>query len=277
MCFDKFKEYSVKSNCLAWYAGEGEADPPTTPEPLTIDKITTEFESDSDEVVQLTQKELSSLMGKTRQKFRDQALSATKQVTALTEKLNLTDAERKKLDESIGHVRASLQSEVEKKSTEFETYKQQAEQQMKALKDQLAGVTNEFHSTLIETEITKACSEAGVVKPKQMLAYLQPKLKVVPDLDKSGKPTGKTKVAVLDKNDDGEDVSYGVLDFIKKLDEAGTDANLFAHSMKAGLGGNNGNGSSKAGDIPKDPKELAAWLAKPENREAMKKMPVNRS
>ena len=244
---------------------------PTPPLPFDPSKLTGDFESNSEEMVELSQKRLSELIGGVRKQFRAKNEQLTAQVDELAGKMNLTQTERDRLEDVLTQSRSEHESKLEKEQGTVATLQKQLADSRAEAEKTTKEWQGRYESALTDQVVGSACEEAGVFRPGQMRDLLDRRLKVEEKLDDTGKGTGTFNVVVATKNEEGEAVHLPVLDYLKKMDESGDHPNLFAHGLKDGMNANNAGsgGAGAAGDPPTDPTELAKWLDDPKNEASL--------
>lgn len=259
---------------------ESETPPIAELKPFDPGNITPEFQSESDDKVTLSQKELSKIMGNMRKQLRAQNEKTANELQSALKTVDLTAKQREQMELQLANLRSTLETTAEKSQTELQRVTKEFETYRSSSTAEVEKWQRNFKTTLKDIEVQRAADAANVVKPfgpKQLRALLEPNLEVVEDADKDGKPTGAFKTVVLTKNAEGVEIRLPVLDFVKQLDEQGENPNLFEHTFKSGLNqGHSGNAGGGANNAPKDPKKLAEWLKTPENRASFMAQPANK-
>lgn len=273
---EKYKLIAPKALC-----GDGEEVPPAPkpddappPPPKQIKDDDIDLENLPPDVT-LTQEQLNKAMGKLRQKYRSKNEELLNQVNTLTQEMNMTKEERERLNKVLEQSRSNYQSELERARESASKLQEELNNTKQGAEKELNAWRRRFESTLIDREVSRACSEANVFSPEQMRDLLDRHLVATQVVDDKGNQTENFLVAVKTTDDEGNVINMPVLDYIKKMDESGKHPNLFKHNMKPGL--NTSTGATGGDDsIPTDTKELSEWLSKPENRAKFLSRPANK-
>jgi hypothetical protein len=260
------------------YCGEGDEPegtppaPPAAPEPTNFDpsKIDELFESDSPDPVNMTQAQLSKVIGKLRVNMRKKNEELNAQIAKVASEANITKEERDRLNNLLEQSRSTFQTELERAQSEH-AKALDAYNKLKAESDKAQSEWRQrFEQTLIDQQVTEACEKNDVFSAKQVRDMLDRHLVVTPVLDQKGNPTENFIVAVRTSTDEGETVNLPVTDYVAKMRESNAHPNLFKHSLRDGINANNGNGGGGDGANlkPKDLESLQKLLNDPEKRKA---------
>lgn len=272
------KRYTWTARPCAPYIGDdtpaadpaniGKQTPPTTPAAdKKLPEIDENFNSESDDPVNITQKDLSRIIGGLRKKMRGSNEQLASELQALSQQANMTKEERDRLNKLLEQSRSTFQTELERQQAESTKLSKELETTQKRFETETTAWRKRFESTLIDNTVAAACGDAGVFNPKQMRDLLDRHLLVEQSVDDKGNSLDDFKVVVRTKADDGSPVNLPVKDFLQKMDQSGQHVNLFNHSMKRGTAQSGGSGAGDgAGAPPEDPKALVEWLKVPENR-----------
>jgi len=259
------------------FIGDGDPDPgapppgePVTPpvKPFDPDAIDERFESNSDEPVNITQAQLSRIIGGIRVGMRKKNDELSQQIAELANKANITKEERDRLNNLLEQSRSNFQTELERTQSDHTRLQEAHNKLQKEAEKREETWRKRFEQTLIDQQVSSACEENDVYSARQIRDMLDRHLTVAPVLDQKGEPTEEFIVAVRTTNDEKETVNLPITDYVKKMRESGSHPNLFKHSLKEGLGANNGNGGGNAPINPKDLESLQKILGDPDQRKA---------
>lgn len=229
--------------------GEGDPNTPPTTDPKPEDK-------------KFSQDDLNRILAEERRKHQDKL----KKLEETASKYELTEKEKKEL--------ASQFEEFKKQfMTKEELAKQEAEKQATAHKTQVDELTADRNNwqSLFTSRVAKADIATAAVKHKafsasQLELMLAPRVKVVPVMNKEGKPTGDYQAVYPMAGKDGDMIDVPVIEAVGKLRENEEFANLFLADGTPGTGLNTLNNSpGQSGSTsgpPTDPAAYRAWRQK---------------
>ncbi len=248
---------------------DGGATTETPPVTFDVTKVDENFNSEDDAPVQLTQKQLSTIIGGIRTKVTKRVDDTTKKLQDVISQSTATQADRDRLNEILTQSRSEYENKLTDTAAKLTNLQTQLAATQREKDEQVSAWRKRFEATVMDIEVTKACDTHGVYSPSQMRGILDRNLQVSEVVDAEGKGTGNFEVVVKSKNDKNEPINIKVTDYIKSMDESGEHPNLFKHQLKEGLNaGHNGKkGAAGAIEAPTNPEELEKWLKDPKNRE----------
>lgn len=226
--------------------GSGTTEPPVKEEPKK-----TEFTPEQ-------QKLVDSIVEGRLAKTKTEIENLRKLNEQLTSTKSMTEEQTTKLREQMESLQRTVLSKEELAAKEKKELSEQLANQMKALEDSNNRWKGLFESHTIERAIrdSVAVGDTKAVNPNQFVALLGRDTKVVEEVDKDGKPTGRhvTVTRFLGQDKDGKSVEMELPtpEAVKEMRKIPTlYGNLFESGLTAGLGGTKGAGTGSDG-LPSD-------------------------
>lgn len=207
------------------------------------------------------QEEVNKFLADDRRKTQEKL----KSLEEISTKFKLTQEEKDNLAAQMETIKQDFMSKEELAKQEKERIANEYSNNVKKLSGERDQWKSLHDSKLATSEIVAAASDNKAFNAEQIKMLLLPRAKVVPAVDKAGKPTGDYKTVVPMPNKDGEMVDMPVSEAVKTMRSEPTYANLFLADGTGGLGSQtlNVSGGSGEGDTPPtDPAGYRAWRAK---------------
>lgn len=188
----------------------------------------------------------------------------------LQTQLQTTQAELEKMKKEGGNVEG-LQAKIKELSDSLlskdELAKQEAERLKQAHQDELGQFKTRadsfqqlHHGLLLSNEISKAAMKHKAWDAEQLEVFVGSKAKVTPELDNSGKPTGKFK-AMIPWVVDGKNVELTVDEAVAKMREDKRFGNLFRADGTPGAGMTLNNAPTQPSSNGQLPMDTASYMA----------------
>ena len=190
----------------------------------------------------LPQDKVNALLADDKRKHQDSHRKTLEELQALKVKASLSSEERADLEKRIADTTKDLQTKEETAQQEREKLIKNHKKDLELISGEKEVWKNRFTSSTIKSSIISAAaaSTPKAVNPEQILVILQPKTRLVEELDGDGKPTGNLvpKISFSDKDSKGKPV---VLDLspgeaVKRMSEMEEHFNLFQSEGQSGFG-----------------------------------------
>lgn len=228
----------------------------TAPDPLTvpIDDINPEdLGTDKYKGRTFTQEDVSKIMSKERSKFQSRTQQTITELENLKKAAGTTEQAKITLQARIDDLNKDLQT----KESIAKEQLTKAEREREAIKTQLSSERDawrtRFESTLLSQSLLEAAHKHKAFNDDHVIALLRPSAKVVEEVDKDQKPTGKFSVKVTQwgkdpKTGEEQELLLTPMEAVKRMTEDERSFNLFQDTLKGGLGMSN-QGSQKPVDL----------------------------
>ena len=173
----------------------------------------------------------------------------------LLQQQNLTDGQRRKLEESLDRVRQEMMTKEQRLESEKKKAQVEYEAKLKATSEEASKYKNLYETTSIARAITDAASVNDAFNPTHFIAHLAPKSKMVEELDAEGNATGNMvpRVEWTSIDEEGKKHIKQVTpeEAVKLMKENVVEyGNLFKTNVAAGIGAGTAPGQvSAAGQI----------------------------
>lgn len=173
----------------------------------------------------------------------------------LLQQQNLTDGQRRKLEDSLERVRQEMMTKEQRLESEKKKAQAEFDTKLKAAQEEAGKYKDLFESTSIARAITDAASTAEAFNPKLFIAHLAPKSKMVEELDAEGNPTGELVPRVEWTSVDEEGKKHVSMktpeEAVKLMKENVVEfGGLFKANVAAGIGAGTAPGQvSSAGNV----------------------------
>jgi hypothetical protein len=190
----------------------------------------------------LPQDKVNALLADDKRKHQDAHRKTLEELQVLQKKASLSSEERAELEKRIADTTKNLQTKEETAQQEREKLIKNHKKEIELVSTEKETWKNRFTKSTIETSIISAAaaSTPKAVNPDQILVILQPKTRLVEELDGEGKPTGNLipKISFADKDGKGKPV---VLDLspseaVKRMSQMEEHFNLFQSDGERGFG-----------------------------------------
>jgi hypothetical protein len=197
-----------------------------------------------------TQDDLNRFMAEDRRKHQEKVEKVEGEYKRVLENFQLTEQQRKQLEEGLETVRAESRTKEENLAKQFESLKNESQKTAKQLAEERDSWKNRFETTEIRRSIQDAAVKGEAYRSDHILAILQPLTRMTTLVDPSGKPTGDLAPRIHWPATDaktGESVTNvftadeAVGHMKEKTDEYGY---LFKSNAQGGIGGGNGTGTT---------------------------------
>lgn len=216
--------------------------------------------SGEDDKPKFTQKQLNDILAKEKGKHQKQTEAQVKELEKLKSAKGLTEQEKKALETRIEDLNNSMLTKEQLAQKERE--KLQGEH--KKTLDTVAGERDFYKQLYQKSTITRSISDeataAEAYNPRQVVALLESKTRLVEALDGDGQPIAgefvvRVKMEDVDKEGKPTTLDMTVAEALKRMkDRADEYGNLFKSGVSGGLGGTSGKGGTK--DV--DPSKMSA-------------------
>lgn len=205
-----------------------------------------------------TDDQINDIVVKRSSKARKAQQAALEQLEALRETVNMSEAEKEKLEEQIDTLRKQTLTAEEIAKREAKKAKDLYENQLTQAQESAKTWEQRHNELKINYEINSAAQKHGVLNPSIpfLEAFLRNKVSLKPTTDEeSGKIQGfETLVDFNDQGADGKpiDVQLSVDETVKRMKELPeVYGHLFQSGGSGGLGGSSGTpGGTKGGFRP---------------------------
>lgn len=206
----------------------------------------------------LTQEQVDKILSDEREKFNGVKKKYDDELQALKARTELTDQERKELDERIARLQSEHTTKAEQLQAELSTTRKQSEAQIKKIEAERMRYQSLFAQKMISSEITQAASIHKAVNPGQIMALIGPMTELVEELDEEGKPNGnfvpQVKYPTTDKDGKKIVLTLPVDSAVKRMREDEIHANLFQYEGNGGSGSRNTGGTKvNMAELLRDP------------------------
>ena len=185
-----------------------------------------------------TKDELNQLVAAEREKLTKANDGIIKELTALKQRSNLTDTERKDLEKRVEELSGQLLTKDQLSKKEIERREKDAKAALDNLTSDRDTWKNRFVDRSIESELSQAATEHKAYNPKQVVQLLRGNTQVVEDKDDAGNVTGlSVKVTLDDVDDKGQPVKLTMTpnEAVKHLTDKEDFLNLFIQNGAPGL------------------------------------------
>jgi len=215
-----------------------------------------------------TQSEVNALMKKEREKlegkYKEQIRGQLDEVNKLRQQADLTEKQRKALDDRASTLETELLTEREKAEAEKRRSTDEHKRALDAVTTEAQSWKGRFETEMRNTSVLAAASEHKAYNPSQLLGLVGPMVVVDEILDETKKPTGRYRTVVKADVAEGDKVVqkvFAVADYVKHLKEKPEFQNLFLAERQGGTGYRPSSGGSGGGGEQLNSKQkIAAGL-----------------
>ena len=165
---------------------------------------------------QFSQDQVNSILKKEREKlekgFRTKTQEQLVEINTLREDKDLTEAQRKKLDDRATTLQTELMSTQERAEAEKRAAEKKFGVELEASQKETVLWRGNFESEVATTAILLSAGKFGAHNPGQLLSLVAPLSQVIAVLDDKGRETGKYTTVVKTAVQDEDDETPRVLD-----------------------------------------------------------------
>lgn len=237
--------------------GEG-GDPP----PVPVDPPAPSVE---DEKPKFTQKQLNDILAKEKGKFQKQTETQVKELERLKASKGLTEKEKSELQLRIEDLNNSLLSKEQLAQKEREKLQGEHKQKLETVSGERDFWKTQYQKSTIVRTITDEAVVAEAYNPRQVVALLENRTRLVEALDAEGQPVAGefvVRVKMDDKDAQGKATTLDltVAEALKRMkDRADEYGNLFKSGVSGGLGGSSGKSQKDVDPSKMDPEAYRKW------------------
>ncbi len=212
-----------------------------------------------------TQEQLNTFIAEEKRKNQLRERKILGELETLKTSASLTTEEKETLEKRIEDLQTQNMTGEEKARRAEEAAEKKNVEAVTNLTKERDNWQTKHANLVINTAIITTASEGEnkAISHEQILAILQPKTKLVEQLDDDGKPTGnyEPKVSFPDNNKENEPIilELTVPEAIKRMKELEKYGNLFEGIKTGGLGGTGSTTKGGKIDIDKLAKDPAAY------------------
>lgn len=203
-----------------------------------------------------TQDDVNKIVVQRNKALKAQYEALEQNYQGLLEEKNLTQQQRAKIEADLQNVQAQLRTKEQQAAHEAKLAAEKHKNALQETEKTAVYYKNLYESSTIEREIVDAATQHGGYNPRQFIALVRPRTKLVEELNTNGEKTGRLvpRVEETVKGDDGSPTAVlrTVEEAILGLKE--TDPNLFKSFSARGIGNGTENG---VGGKPLDPKSMS--------------------
>jgi chromosome segregation ATPase len=209
----------------------------------------------------LAQDRVNALLAEDKRKHQQAHQRTLDELQALKQKANLSSEEREELERRINETQNLLKTKEETAAQEKEKLLKNHKKEVETLTTDRETWKKRFTKMTVTNSIISAAaaSTPKAVNPEQILVILQPKTRLVEELDDEGKPTGNfvPRVSFVDKDKKGKPITLELSpdEAVKRMSEMEEHFNLFMAEGNSGFGRTRGPRGKETSlrDLAKDP------------------------
>lgn len=219
---------------------------------------------------QFSQDQVNSILKKEREKlekgFRTKTQEQLVEINTLREDKDLTEAQRKKLDDRATTLQTELMSTQERAEAEKRAAEKKFGVELEASQKETVLWRGNFESEVATTAILLSAGKFGAHNPGQLLSLVAPLSQVIAVLDDKGRETGKyttvVKTAVQDEDDETRMVekTMAVDEYLEYLKGQKEHQNLFDSKRPGGTGHRPGSAAGGGGENLTPTEKIARGL-----------------
>ena len=192
-----------------------------------------------------TQEEVNALIAKSRNEDKEKNKKLLTQLDTLKSSATMTKQERDKLEAQIEELKTQSMTKEELTQRERKKLEEKLTSERDGLKAESDAWRGRFESSTVINALMDAAVVGEAFSPQQIVDMLKPSTKVVEDKDADGNLTGAFKVVTSfnDSDKDGKPITLALSpnDLIKRMkDIPERFGNLFKSGTVSGLGTSNG-------------------------------------
>lgn len=201
-------------------------------------------------------KRINDIIAKEKRRLKAKNEEIIKNLEGLKKEKNLSDQQKKELQQRIDELERQTMSKEEIAKKEREKLEKQHKETMESVAKDRDHWRNLYVSSTKERSLTDAAIRGEAYNPKQIVQILTNQTTVKETVDSEGKPTGvfSTIVHFEDVDSEGKPMTFEItpeeaMTRMKDLPEK--YGNLFKSGVAGGLGAAGSNGSTKRLDFSK--------------------------
>jgi len=187
------------------------------------------------EVNSILKKEKAKLEGK----FKEQIQGQLNEVNELRKAKDLTEGQRKKLDDRAAALEAELLTEREKAEAERKRSTEKHKKELDTVSVERDSWRSRYENQQRESAILAAASKHDAYNAKQLIGLVAPLVQVIQKTDDKGNPTGIFDTQITTEVKDGDDLvkkSMAVDEYVEHMKGQEEYANLFVVKRTSGTG-----------------------------------------
>ncbi len=251
---------------------EGEVDPPVIDPPATDPPPSVD-----DDKPKFTQRQLNDIIAKEKGKHQKATETQVKELEKIKASKGLTEQEKKALETRIEDLNNSMLTKEQLAAKEREKLQGEHKQKLDTVATERDFYRGLYQKSTITRSISDEATVAEAFNPRQVVALLEGKTRLVEALDGDGHPIPgefvvRVKMEDVDKEGKPTTLDMTVAEALKRMkDRVDEYGNLFKSGVAGGLGGTSGKGGSKEFDPSKaTPEEYRKWrnsrMGRPEKK-----------
>lgn len=208
-----------------------------------------------------TQEDVNRFLAEDRRRHQAQLQKLEQQYKKALEDQNLSEAQRKELQDALESFQAQFRTKEENLKHELEKLKAESEKQVKMLNEERDLWRSRYESAEIRRAIYDAAVAANAFRPEHIFAILAPMTKMTPILDANGKPTNEIAprvhfTEVDPKTKETTTVVITAQEAIEKMRQRADEYGYLFRSAAAGGTGAGGTGANMPGKGKVDVRQL---------------------
>jgi hypothetical protein len=199
-----------------------------------------------------TQDEVNRIVAADRRKLEEALKKSETTLQSTLASRNLTEQERKALEENLAAVQGQLRTREQQAALEKKQMEEQFSTKLADADKRAAQWETKFRDSTIDRSLQDAAVKHDAYSTQQMVALMKPWTRMIEGVDeKTGKPTGNYKI-VVDMPDTDPTTNEQVImtrtpeEAAKRMKELPEFANLFKSNVVSGIGA----GSATGGLMP---------------------------
>ena len=219
-----------------------------------------------DDKPRFTQKQVNDFLAKEKGKHQKATEAQVKELEKIKASKGLTEKEKSELQTRI----EDLQNSMLTKEQLAQKEREKLQNEHKKTLDTVAGERDFYRGLYQKSTITRSISDeaaaAEAFNPRQVVALLESKTRLVEALDGDGQPIPgefvvRVKMDDVDSAGKPTTLDLSVAEALKRMkDRSDEFGNLFKSGVSGGLGGSSGKGGTKEVDPSKlSPEEYRKW------------------
>lgn len=239
MLLTNFSTVRTIARLLIARENDGDIDPATSTPAGDVDG-NTPVEVDGAVIAKgdVPQDKVNALLAAERRKARAAAEKMANQLKELRESVNLTAAEREKLEANLEEMRIASMTKEQLAAQKLQEAKAEATNRLKTVEGEVTRWKSHFEEHLITRSILDQAAPVAY-NAGQFIPVLRPNARVVEVMGENNTPTGQFEVRVrLTQMKEGKPTTMdlSVAEAVNQLEKDPTWANLFKSNQVAGAG-----------------------------------------
>jgi len=201
-----------------------------------------------------TQEEVNKFLAEDRKKGQEKTQKLITELETLKKSKNLTEQEKATLQSRIEELNTQVMSKEQLLEKEKSKMTQEHQTQLQQERNEKELWRNRYNESTIVRSITDGAAKHEAFSPDQIIALLQPRTRLVEEVDGEGKGQGTftPRVKFQDTDNDGKPtiLDLSIEEAIKRMKELPEKyGNLFKSNLAGGLGGTGGVGGAVKKDL----------------------------